>query len=563
MTSSARAKFIQWRYRIIGVCAVMVLLLSIVPSNAIVPVLGSSGPITKGTWTNIALTGMPNQANIGLELSTTSLQPFAFASREDITHAPQLVVTSSSGSTTTVAEADTSVTNEHPLTNYGTSPWLFAEASRDIRTYVKFTLPASVLTSTSRVYTLRLFVLVSNPVGITVRRTGTAWVESGAYSVTYKNRPLLIDIPDPTIVVLPSTINTKCAVDVTANIQNAINALPSGKTLQFQPGACYRVNGTLRLTQKSNVAIDGNGSTLRQTTNGDLAPDPRTRAMFVFEGGSNIAARNLTIRGANPSTGLNEDGYVVEREGQHGFSVLGTQGVLLENNSVYNVYGDAVYFGVLKETVFVKNAVLRGNHLESMGRQGVSVVGGDDILIENNYIGYSRHATLDIEPNNIAGAIHRLTFQNNDIGPGRLLFVANYGAPAPMEDIKIVNNKLTGKPMQIWVSDQGAGLNNRKRYTISGNTSDTQAGEPSGASLQFQGVSDLVVSNNVSPQQRSTDRTMSLVLLQRVNGARVVNNNIPNGIASMKLVGTANTNLCSSGNYIGSPLTKEPSSGTC
>jgi hypothetical protein len=55
--------------------------------------LGSSGPVTAGTWTTIDVTVLVQSAGVySVVLETTSATALALASREDAAHAPQLVV---------------------------------------------------------------------------------------------------------------------------------------------------------------------------------------------------------------------------------------------------------------------------------------------------------------------------------------------------------------------------------------------------------------------------------------------------------------------------------------
>lgn len=201
----------HWRLRIVILIAILAVVATLLPSNAAtntVPVvIGTSGPLTARTWASIPLTGVPYDATVSIELKTSSSHPFALSSRQDQWgHAPKIVKTNQSGSVTVLPVADSSITNEHPNNNYGTSPWLFLESTRDIRSYLKFNLPVSLPTGTSqttlpdynRTYVLKVFVLVSDPVGFTVRLTKTNWTESGTGSITYNNRPAYYDATTPT-----------------------------------------------------------------------------------------------------------------------------------------------------------------------------------------------------------------------------------------------------------------------------------------------------------------------------------------------------------------------------
>ena len=578
--------FKHWRVRIVVAFVCSVLVVTLLPSGATTTPIGVSGPIVKGSWIEIPLSNIPYQELVGIDLTTTSKDPIVFASREDTKgHEPQIVKSSSQGVVTVKAVADTSVTKEHPNTNYGTSPWLFVETTRDIRSYLKFKLPVSLPDPSTmgtrpdynRTYVLRLWALTSNSVGIKVRLTGTRWIESGAGSLTYNSRPLLVQdtttsssstttippvttiaptttLPTTNVVSIPTSISSNCSTDVTGQIQNWIDSVPNSKTLKFGTDACYLVDGTLSITDRSDLTLDGNGSTLKQSTDGRNSSKPRTRMMFDFTRGSNLSVKNFTIQGAHPNAGTSSSSYVVELEGQHGFGIHSVQGISIENNQVYDIYGDDVYIGNQGGDLS-RNVTVKGNRFERNGRQGIGVVGAEDVLIENNYIGQIARSTIDIEPNTEAGAVRRLMFRNNDIGPGRLLFFANQGAAAPIEDISFINNRLTGKNLQVQSRITGPGSGKRLRYKFIGNTSDTETGNPTGASMVFEDIEGLEVSGNSTPMQ--SGRSMSLVSIENSSNVKVFQNSILNGVGSLKLSGTTNSEFCSSGNLVGNPLSSE------
>jgi hypothetical protein len=65
------------------------------PSTAIGAKLGSSGPVTAGTWKTVDVTAFFTTPGVqSVVLQTTSSTALALSSREDATHPPQLVITS-------------------------------------------------------------------------------------------------------------------------------------------------------------------------------------------------------------------------------------------------------------------------------------------------------------------------------------------------------------------------------------------------------------------------------------------------------------------------------------
>jgi len=67
------------------------------------------------------------------------------------------------------------------------------------------------------------------------------------------------DAGTPTYTV-PSTIASDCSADVTAKLASWIASVPDHATLLFGSNACYRIDGTLTLTDRAGLTLDGNGS---------------------------------------------------------------------------------------------------------------------------------------------------------------------------------------------------------------------------------------------------------------------------------------------------------------
>jgi hypothetical protein len=85
-------------------------------------------------------------------------------------------------------------------------------------------------------------------------------------------------------------------VDKTASIQAAIDRLPDGWTLEFEPRATYRVMGNLILNKRERVHIDGRGATIFRD-----AP-VASEDFLTIDSSSQIRVRNLRIQNENPET---------------------------------------------------------------------------------------------------------------------------------------------------------------------------------------------------------------------------------------------------------------------
>ena len=96
--------------------------------------------------------------------------------------------------------------------------------------------------------------------------------------------------------------------------------------------------------------------------------------------------------------------------------------------------------------------------------------------------------------------------RNNQVGPGRLLFVAGHGA-GDVSDIYIQNNVLTGKNMGV--DFVAPGRHTRQNIVVTGNVSDTAVGNGRGAVCASSGTTTSTCATTVQPTQ--TDRDMYMV----------------------------------------------------
>ena len=103
--------------------------------------------------------------------------------------------------------------------------------------------------------------------------------------------------------------------------------------------------------------------------------------------------RNVTVRGANPNGGATAAAYVPALEGQAGIVVQRATGVVIDSVHVSDTYGDAVYI-----TGGATDVTIRRSTFERTGRQGVAIVNGQRIVVEDNEIRGVARSVFDLEP---------------------------------------------------------------------------------------------------------------------------------------------------------------------
>lgn len=319
---------------------------------------------------------------------------------------------------------------------------------------------------------------------------------------------------EPSVVRIPPSIDATGSRDVTAALQSFLDSVPDGATIEFPDSARYRAEGGLAFMNRRGLTLDGHGATILATTDGRTIPPPergsrsrwpRNRRHLLFVGGGDIVLRDLAVKGAHPAGGVAEAAYVKELEAQHGLEFHGVEGVELDRITVTDVYGDFVYLGANAGS-WTRNVRIHDSRFERNGRQGIAITAAEDVVIEHNYIGNNRRATLDLEPNRDQGGARRIVVRDNTIGPGRLFFLASKGAGSNITDVTIEGNRLRGRALNIFVVPPPG--HRRAHFRILNNTSDDKQGGAQGlfaymgsppALMTFERIDGLEVRGNVNP----------------------------------------------------------------
>lgn len=159
---------------------------------------------------------------------------------------------------------------------------------------------------------------------------------------------------------------------------------------------------------------------------------------------------NVTLQGLGTGATLrmrkadyHTDAYV-KAEWRHAISLLSSHNIKILNLKMVESGGDGIYLsvdnhnpGVYPENILIKDCVCDGNN-----RQGISVIAGVNVLIENtrliNTKGTAPEAGIDFEPNNADEPIRNFVMRNcyteNNAGGGYYSYLANMRTPAgPLE----------------------------------------------------------------------------------------------------------------------------------
>jgi hypothetical protein len=172
---------------------------------------------------------------------------------------------------------------------------------------------------------------------------------------------------------------------------------------------------------------------------------------------------------------------------------------------------------------------VRDSHFERNGRQGIAITAGEDIRVERNIITQVRRSTFDIEPNSADWGARRVTISDNDIGPGRLTFLAGHGAAGTVDDVTVVGNRLHGKNMTV--SLVAPAERRRTNFKLIDNVSDAPFGS-AGPAIAISGYDGVTIRDNVLPLAK--ERRMTAVGLTATCDVVIENNQFVDAVKDVQ-----------------------------
>ena len=297
----------------------------------------------------------------------------------------------------------------------------------------------------------------------------------------------------PTLVEVPASVDATGETDVTDALQAVIDAAPDGALIRLGAGARYRIEAALELQQRRDLLIDGRGATIV------LVEGERTRRRHLWlVDSTSIEIRDLTLVGSNPDPGVLDEA----RQFEHGLWIDGGGAITVTGVTIDNPRGDCVYLGDRDGRLgWVDGFTLRDSACHGTGRNGVSIVAGRNVRIEDNTFGLIGLHAIDIEPNQadvVQGADRVVVTGNRVDGPVDDYFFAANGW-GPIDNLTVTDNVLEGVALRITVRPlEGSGYV-RRAVRVSGNRSDTPYAGEGSAALSFRAVIGLTVTGNTVP----------------------------------------------------------------
>ena len=167
--------------------------------------------------------------------------------------------------------------------------------------------------------------------------------------------------------------------------------------IRLAAGGAYTISTAVDLQGRNNLIIDGQGATITNTALPASLGVSYVGSTFWWSWATthptHITVRNLTIHAANPSPGT-----LHAAEHAAGLHAMGGSYIEFDNVTASGLIGDIMTLNENPAHVWV-----HGCHVVNCGRNSVSVICGNDVLVEANHFDAAGYCTFDIEPE--AGSI--------------------------------------------------------------------------------------------------------------------------------------------------------------
>jgi hypothetical protein len=271
----------------------------------------------------------------------------------------------------------------------------------------------------------------------------------------------------------PRSVPANGSTSVTSDLQIMVDAVPNGSCLQLRADGDYRSNGQLTIQSKVDFTLDGNGATIFTRRPGRIAPgaSQSTRKQVVMALGSNVTLENLTIKGPNPVAH-----FSYAHQAENGLAIGGTQGALIRNVTVKNVYGDIVSVGKRQgedgTSTPARNVLVTDSRFEVGGGAGINLAtNSDGVTFDGNTISHTGRSGIDMEL--IPGAlVSNLLVENNTFSHTHLYWLGSR-ARGVARNITFRANQFVGETMQTKLGPSDNSGLRHENWVFDSNVSDT------------------------------------------------------------------------------------------
>ena len=167
-------------------------------------------------------------------------------------------------------------------------------------------------------------------------------------------------------------------------------------------------------------------------------------------------ASDITLRGYGAALRMRKKDYQTEpyqkAEWRMALDLSGCRRICVEGLSLESSGGDGIYLGATGNLPYCEDVVIRDVVCHDNHRQGISVIGAVNLLIENcvlsNTDGTAPQAGIDLEPNGprekLVNVVVRNTRMQNNSGAGILVYLKNLSRESDPVSIRFENCYVKG-----------------------------------------------------------------------------------------------------------------------
>lgn len=248
-------------------------------------------------------------------------------------------------------------------------------------------------------------------------------------------------------VTVPGSIDATGKTDVSAALNAFLATVPNGSIISFPTGATYLLKKGMQISKRHNLVFAGNGTTLKVSA-GAAGDSAYTSPLIIGDDprypNTDIVVHDFILVGNSPTPGI----YIPRSEFQSSLSTAYSKRV-----EIYNITGSAAPGDFLRceqaDDVWVHDC-----HAPTVGRNGISVTEGSNILVERVAFDISGGCTFDIEPNHVTDVCSDITLRNNTAGTWGYAFLAlGSNAGGPIDKIVVDNNTVTGGSIKAYIGN--------------------------------------------------------------------------------------------------------------
>lgn len=229
--------------------------------------------------------------------------------------------------------------------------------------------------------------------------------------------------------------------NVTFQLNQYFKSQVAGSTIVFPANRCYISDSVLHLDNLQNITIDGNGSTIKRVT---LTPEDISYPQITIEASDTLTLKNITVEGVNTVGKMNK-----HHEHDANVQIKSGQNITLDHITGRKAGGDFVFIGPIpgrsdgSGTTMPKNIKVINSSSNITGRNGISCVGCEDVLVDNVTFDNTGYIGFDLELEAAKWYGRNITLSNTTWGEYGLKWFNSSGSGLYITNLTITNNVMT------------------------------------------------------------------------------------------------------------------------